>query len=37
MDTFVVISGCSGDGKSTLLAERADYVPARLGLPGRKD
>lgn len=36
MDRFVVISGCSGGGKSTLLAELSDRGYATVAEPGRR-
>jgi predicted ATPase len=36
MNTFVVISGCSGGGKSTLLAELAHRGHATVAEPGRR-
>ncbi len=36
MDRFVVISGCSGGGKSTLLAELARRGLAVIAEPGRR-
>jgi predicted ATPase len=36
MNTFIVISGCSGDSKSTLLAELARRGFATVVEPGRR-